>query len=95
MDKLVWDKDYIGKVVNADCLVAMKDIPDKSVDLVLTDPFYVPKINFSWENFDDFYWDFNKKWLLEVKRILKDDFHFIFYALTPSKSIIIFIKEGN
>jgi len=71
-------EDIVNKVHCADCLEFMKQIPDKSIDLVLTDPFYVPKKNFDWKMFDEFYWDFNKKWLLEVKRILKDDFHFIF-----------------
>ena len=70
-------EDIINQVHCADCLEFMKEIPDKSVDLVLTDPFYVPKSNFDWKNFDDFYWDFNKKWLLEIKRILKKDFHLL------------------
>jgi DNA modification methylase len=29
--------DYINKVIQGDCLEVMKDIPDKSVDLLLTD----------------------------------------------------------
>ena len=40
MSKLVWDKDYINKVICGDCLDVMKDIPDNSIDLVLTDPPY-------------------------------------------------------
>ena len=32
--------DFINKIICADCLEVMKDIPDKSVDLVLTDPPY-------------------------------------------------------
>ena len=32
--------DYMNKVICGDCLEIMKDIPDKSVDLVLTDPPY-------------------------------------------------------
>uniref|UniRef100_A0A6M3JP43 Putative methyltransferase n=1 Tax=viral metagenome TaxID=1070528 RepID=A0A6M3JP43_9ZZZZ len=32
--------DYINKVICGDCLQVMKGIPDKSVDLVLTDPPY-------------------------------------------------------
>jgi len=30
--------DFINKIICGDCLEVMKDIPDKSVDLVLTDP---------------------------------------------------------
>jgi len=32
--------DFINKVICGDCLEVMKDIPDKSIDLVLTDPPY-------------------------------------------------------
>ena len=32
--------DFIDKVICGDCLEVMKDIPDNSVDLVLTDPPY-------------------------------------------------------
>lgn len=37
---MVYPEDYIGKVVNGDCLLAMKGIPDKSVDLTVTSPPY-------------------------------------------------------
>jgi len=32
--------DFINKIICGDCLEVMKEIPDKSVDLVLTDPPY-------------------------------------------------------
>ena len=35
-----YPEDYINKVINGDCLKVMKGMPDKSVDLVLTDPPY-------------------------------------------------------
>jgi len=31
-------KDMIGKVLQGDCLDVLRDIPDKSIDLILTDP---------------------------------------------------------
>lgn len=65
------------KIIQGDCLEEMKNIPDGSIDMVLTDPFYIPQTQFDWKLFDDFYWDFNKKWIQEVKRILKDDYHFL------------------
>ncbi len=33
-------QDYINKIICADCLDILKQLPDKSVDLVLTDPPY-------------------------------------------------------
>lgn len=35
-----YPEDFINKIICGDCLEVMKDIPDKSVDLVLTDPPY-------------------------------------------------------
>ena len=32
--------DFINKIILGDCLEVMKDIPDKSIDLLLTDPPY-------------------------------------------------------
>lgn len=33
-------EDYINKIINADCLDILKQLPDKCIDLVLTDPPY-------------------------------------------------------
>jgi site-specific DNA-methyltransferase (adenine-specific)/modification methylase len=60
-----------------DCLEGLKTIPSKSIDLVITDPFYVPKAQFDWATFDRWYWDWNKQWVTEIKRVVKEDFHFI------------------
>jgi DNA modification methylase len=38
--ELKWPDDFINKVICGDCLEVMKKIPDKSVNLVLTDPPY-------------------------------------------------------
>lgn len=52
----------LNKIYNADCLELMKQIPDKSIDLVLTDPPYWiwmdkdvlnKNITASWNNWDD------------------------------------------
>lgn len=37
---MTYPDDFINKVINADCLEVMKQMPDKCVDLVLTDPPY-------------------------------------------------------
>lgn len=33
-------EQYINRIINADCLDILKELPDKCVDLVLTDPPY-------------------------------------------------------
>jgi site-specific DNA-methyltransferase (adenine-specific) len=35
-----WPNDYVNKIIQGDCLEVMRDIPDKSIDLVVTDPPY-------------------------------------------------------
>lgn len=35
-----YPEDYINKIINGDCLEVMKGIPDKSIDLLCTDPPY-------------------------------------------------------
>jgi len=47
---MTFPADYENKVLCADCLEVMKDIPDNSIDLVLTDPPY--GINY-WSNRSD------------------------------------------
>lgn len=37
---MTYPDDYINKIICGDCLEVMKGMPDKSVDLVLTDPPY-------------------------------------------------------
>ena len=58
-------KDIINKIHCADCLEFMKQMPSKSVHLVLTDPPY--GINYDkWDKLD-------LKWIKETSRILKED----------------------
>lgn len=33
-------KDYLNKIIQGDCLEVMKGLPDKSVDIIITDPPY-------------------------------------------------------
>ena len=35
-----WPDDFVGKIINADCMDVMREMPDKCVDLVLADPPY-------------------------------------------------------
>jgi site-specific DNA-methyltransferase (adenine-specific) len=40
VNEVNYPDDFINKIICGDCLEVMKDIPDKSIDLVLTDPPY-------------------------------------------------------
>jgi len=68
--------DFINKVICGDCLKVMKDMIDKSVDLVLTDPPY--GINYDIWDKKDIGW-FNN-WIKEAFRILKDTGNFYIFS---------------
>jgi site-specific DNA-methyltransferase (adenine-specific) len=73
-------EDLVGKITCADCMDILKQLPDKCVDLVLTDPPY--GIDFLSNRTDhqrrienDKYGDFSElypQWIAEFKRILTD-----------------------
>ena len=57
----------IDRIYNEDCLVGMKAIPDKSIDLIIADLPYQTTAN-SWDTLIDF-----KKLWAQYERIIKDD----------------------
>lgn len=61
-----------------DCLEHLKNIPDKSINLVLTDPPYNIK-KADWDNIPD-YINWCGKWLLECQRVLKDNGSLYFFS---------------
>lgn len=56
----------INTVLNGDCLELMKDIPDKSIDLVLTDPPY-GSTECGWDKLGN-----REVWFDECRRVIKD-----------------------
>jgi DNA modification methylase len=41
------------QLIHGDCLEKMKDIPDKSVDMILVDPPYIGMVNQQWDRMSD------------------------------------------
>ena len=64
------------RTICGDALDVLKDIPDKSVRLIATDPPYNLNKDYG-NNQDDLefseYLEFSRKWLSEAKRVLADD----------------------
>lgn len=54
--------------LEGDCLELLKDIPEKSIDVLLTDPPYSVMEDYEWDNKTD---DFYHQWLSQVKPKLK------------------------
>lgn len=68
--------NFIGKIVNGDCIEVLKTIPDNSVDFVVTSPPYNCNISYDVHKDDlmmEDYWKWTKEWLLGVYKTLKDD----------------------
>jgi site-specific DNA-methyltransferase (adenine-specific) len=85
---MVWPEDFIDKIICGDCLEVMKEIPDKTVDLVLTDPPYCIGTTSngsraSWLD-NNLIRPFFEIWFDEIKRLLTDDGEF--YICTDWRS---------
>ena len=69
-------ENYIGKVINGDCIKVMAEMPETSVDLIVTSPPY--GVGIAYDTFNDDlefeqYKVFSANWLREAYRVLKDD----------------------
>lgn len=80
---MTYPDNFVNRIINADCLEAMKLIPDKSIDLVLTDPPYGTTA-LEWDNVPNL-----KELWTEFKRIGKDTCTFIFTASQPFTTDLI------
>ena len=89
--------DLIGKITCADCMDILKQLPDKCIDLVLTDPPY--GMNYQsgrreqkYEKIqDDNNLDWLPEFLKELKRVSKDDA--IWYVFCSWHNVDVFKQE--
>ena len=62
------------KYENANCLDFLKALPDKSIDLITTDPPYYRVVNDDWDNqwfTVDEYYNWCEQWIAELGRVAK------------------------
>ena len=64
-----YPENYINKIICRNCLEAMKDIPDKSIDMVLTSPPYDSLREYGGLDWGEHIW---KPIIKELYRIMKD-----------------------
>lgn len=75
---MIWPCDFVDKLICSDCLGAMPDIPDQSVDLVFADPpFNVGK---AYSDSRSDYRTWCSRWIAECFRVLRDTGSF--YCMT-------------
>lgn len=79
-------QELINEVVQGDCLEGMKLLPDKCIDLIVTDPPYGMQYQSSWrtDKFDFIALDNNLEWvdglLQQAFRVLKEDSHIYLFC---------------
>lgn len=90
-------KDLEGKIINADCMDILNQLPDKCIDLVLTDPPYGINYQSGWreQKYEKIKDDNNLDWLpgflKELKRVSKDDA--IWYVFCSWHNVDVFKHE--
>ena len=76
-------EQYINKIIHADCMDILKQLPDKCIDLVLTDPPYFGIVKNDWDNQWQDIFEF-QKWVGEIgkelHRVLKDNGSFYWFG---------------
>jgi len=73
--------DFVNKIVLGDCAEVLKEIPNNSIDCVLTDPPY--NIDLAYHKMDDkqseeVFWKFIEGVYTDLYRVLKDKCHLTF-----------------
>lgn len=77
LNTLMSHNDGHIRLLEGDCLEKLKDIPDGSVDCLLTDPPYSVMEDYDWDKKDD---EFYHQWLTALKPKLKNNHSgFIFF----------------
>lgn len=75
----------LDTVITGDCIDALKDLPDRSVDLIVLDPPYWKIVNerwdFEWRTKTD-YVDWVVQWLDEIARVAKRSASLYFFGYT-------------
>ncbi len=89
---------WINQIIEGDCLEVMKDIPDKSVDLVVTDPPYnISKAEWDkWKRKED-YIEWMGQIFKECERLLKDNgsFYFFHNDMMQIKNLMQWLEDNT
>lgn len=89
------------QLILGDCLKIIKNISDKSIDLIIADPPYYKTINEKWDKEwknEKKYLDWCKLWYYECVRVLKDTGSFYCYGnfdMLSKQKVLIFDEKLN
>jgi site-specific DNA-methyltransferase (adenine-specific) len=89
---------FLNQIIEGDCLEVMKEIPDKSVDLVVTDPPYnISKAEWDkWKRKED-YIEWMGQIFKECERLLKDNgsFYFFHNDMMQIKNLMQWLEDNT
>ena len=77
---------FLNEIVNMDWKEAIKQVSDKSIDLVVTDPPYGMQFQSNYRNVkhksiqNDDNLDWLESWVIELKRVCKDEAHLYIFC---------------
>jgi site-specific DNA-methyltransferase (adenine-specific) len=89
------EDDVSVELICGDCLEVMKSIPDKSIDVVITDPPYnIGKAE--WDKIDN-YIEWCGLWITECQRALKDNgsFYFFHNDMEQIANLMLWIRNNT
>ena len=98
-----YPEDFLNKVIQGDCLEVMKQMPDKCVDLVLTDPPYGMEFqsNYRFQKHDKIVGDdrFPVEVISELTRLARKAVYIFcrwdnLAELPPPKSVLAWVKNN-
>lgn len=90
--------NYINKIHNSDCLELLKQLPDESIDCMITDPPYMGVVNEDWDKqwkSINEYTDWCNEWITESSRVLKKSGSFYIFGFSYQLSKLINTFENN
>ena len=91
-------RDKLNQIHNIDCLELLKQLPDESIDCVITDPPYMGVVNEDWDKqwkSIDEYTDWCNEWITESSRVLKKSGSFYIFGFSYQLSKLINTFENN
>jgi len=92
-------ENFKNKIFNSDCIDLLNELPDESIDTIITDPPYMGVVAEDWDNqweTIDTYLEWCDHWISESKRVLKKSgsFYIFGWSYQLSRLIPIFEKYG-
>ncbi len=88
---------WTNTIQNMDCIVGLAKLPEKCVDLIISDPPYFKTINEEWDykwRTEDDYIEWVEKWVKELSKVAKTNCSFWLFGYVKILSRLLPLIEG-